>query len=89
MVEAWLIDDLERILGRLRRERRALAAGARYAETLRRVDVCLRLRPAASANEIHEAIGGRRQDVLRAVRETRSRFPTAGNHEPEAGLMNT
>jgi hypothetical protein len=55
----------------------------RRGELWARVAVYLAEHPEASANAVHLEVGGRRQDVLRAVREVRSRFLTAGNHPEE------
>jgi hypothetical protein len=82
----WLIGDLERILRRLRGERRADRARDRYEQTLREVEAFLARHPEASANVVYSEIGGRRQDVLRAARAVRARFPSRGNHQMEAGL---
>jgi hypothetical protein len=46
--------------------------------------------PRASANAVARSVGGRRQDVLCAVREQRgspTRFPAPGNHRDETGLQ--
>jgi len=55
----------------------------RRGELWAQVAVYLAAHPDASANAVHAEVGGRRQDVLRAVREVRSRFLDAGNHPYE------
>lgn len=64
---------------RPRSERVAERRGEMWAQ----VAVYLAEHPDASANAVQAEVGGRRQDVLRAVREVRSRFLSAGNHPHE------
>lgn len=75
----WLIPALEEILRRARSELRDARAGERYERTLRQVEGYLAANPDASANRVWEEIHGRRADVLRAVREARTRYPSPGN----------
>jgi hypothetical protein len=60
---------------RPRSERVARRRGELWAE----VAVYLAEHPGASGRAVYAAIGGRKQDVLRAVREVRKRFPSPGN----------
>jgi hypothetical protein len=64
---------------RPRSERVAERRGELWAQ----VAVYLAEHPHASANAVQAEVGGRRQDVLRAVREVRNRFLSAGNHAHE------
>lgn len=80
---SWLVDELERILRRAKAEERTATQAERYQRTLHQVEGYLAAHPGASANHVHREIGGRRQDVLRAVRTVRSRFPDGRNHQNE------
>lgn len=82
----WLIPALEDILRRVRSEQRRARAAERYADTRAKALEHLLSHPDASANAVWREIGGRRQDVLRAVRDARSRFPERGNHQIGAEL---
>ena len=82
-MSGWLIPELERILGRARAEQRGADAAARYRRTLHQVEGYLAAHPDASANRVHREIGGRRQDVLRAVRSVKERFPGSRNRPGE------
>jgi hypothetical protein len=59
---------------------RSLRLAAVKSETEENVEKYLREHPNASANDVHEALGGNRQGVLRAVREARG---AGGSEEPE------
>lgn len=48
-----------------------------------RVAAFLALEPDASASAVCAAVGGRRQDVLRAVRIHRNRFPSLAGWSPD------
>lgn len=78
-----MIDELERVLARVRAERRQARAADRYQRTLHQVEGFLAAHSDASANLVHREIGGWRQDVLKACRAVRARFPTPGNQRDE------
>lgn len=81
IVTNWILPELDRLLRRARAEERAANAVERYQRTLNQVEGYLAAHPEATANRVHREIGGRRQDVLKAVKSARSRFPDGRNRD--------
>lgn len=79
----WLLDELERITRRARAETDAHQASDRLVEVRARVAEYLRDHPDATANAVWRAIGGRRGEVLLAVRQARVPVPVT----PEAASL--
>ena len=71
---------LESLLTLTSAKPRSERVAERRGELWAHVAVYLAANPGASANAVQAEVGGRRQDVLRAVREVRSRFLSTGNH---------
>lgn len=75
---AWLEHEIESLAAKVRRRRRP----PRNIQA--EVDAYLAEHPDASANAVAVEVGGRRQEVLRAVANRRSRFPFSGNQREDA-----
>lgn len=98
MTETPLLDELERLGDagvRLLAAAEGVVAQAQHEQELRRraqqrarlverVAAHLAENPDATANAVHRAVGGERQEVLRAVREVRNRCAGVANQQ-EAG----
>lgn len=75
---AQLEHDVLSLAARIRARRRPVR------DVQAQVDKYLDEHPDASANAVVAEVGGRRQEVLRAVRNRRSRFPVGGNQREDA-----
>lgn len=85
VTEAWLRSELERIHSRLRAEDRKQRAAARDSETRAKVAAYLADHPDATANAVWREIGGRRGEVLQAVKDARNPVPASGYRQESGG----